>query len=180
MNALSSNRLMSSRGAKSRPAVTSLRYLNEIERECADIRQHVVLRVREQTAEALLQHVQYEEVKRPLNRVKDLCSTSRRKKKTRSSSRRRAAELQQALVEDAPTPQRIPALFSTTSAPIVEPSSNSFTASSGKKDMTFKSLFRRYAARSSCGALEDLLPPTLSVRSARSFVGEQYRSVETF
>lgn len=170
--------MCSSRGPKSRASLSTMRYLNEVERECTDLRRHLVTRVREQTAEVLVHHLNYEETKSPFDKVKQLCSQPRRRKKTRSS-RQRALEMQMAMAQPV-APKRVPALFSTTSAHTVEASSSSFTSSSVKTGFSLKNLLRRSVpTQYNCAAL-DYSSTMQAVRSARSFVGEHSQGVETF
>ena len=187
MQALANARALTTRNSKTRVRGSTVRHITDIERDCAEIRSNLVLRVREQTAEALVMHKNYEEVRNPFDEVKQLCSQPRRKKKTRSSSKKRALELQLAMVDAAttspPAVEEKPVLSNAPSAPMtVEQPSLSFTSKDVKTGLSFKALFRRYSAQfSHCNpALDELVSPSAqTVRSTGSFVGEQYRSVET-
>jgi len=145
----------------------------EVERECADIRQNLVLKIREQCAETLLYHDQYAEAKTPMERVKSICTQQKRKKRT--NSRKRAMQLQEAMVHE-PKAEAPTYLSSAPSA--VESSSMSFTAANKRRGLTLKSLFRKYPTDQCVSS--DMFSMRVTARSARSFIGEQYRSVETF
>lgn len=176
LNFVRNARFGSGHRGKTRNALTTMRHLNEVERDSVNFGNYALLRVREETAEDLFRRKAYEEAKSPFDEMKRLCTLPKRKRK--SYNRKRALEISVTMAKAEPQ-QRPDELFKASSAPAVDSSSASFTSASTRRKISLKNVFRRYSIQPNC-ATSDRMPATQVTRSARSFIGEQYRSVETF